>query len=73
MHSNAHWEALVMALEHKKIPSTHTPKQMVNSLMESPLGTIMFTDYGLPLEGRDHHKALFIKVQIMYQPSMFVL
>ena len=36
MHSKAHQEALVMALDNKKIPTSYTPKQMVGLLMESP-------------------------------------
>ena len=53
-----------MALDHKKIPISHTPEQMVCSLTESPLRAMIFTDNDLPLEGRDHHKALFIKAEV---------
>ena len=37
---------------------------MVNSLIQTPQGAILFIDNDLPLEGRDHHKALFIKVEV---------
>ena len=36
----------------------------MDSLMEIPQGAIVFTDNDLPLEGRDHQKALFIKVEV---------
>lgn len=64
MNSKAHREALVMALDNKKIPINSTPEQMVSSLTESPQGAMMFTNEDLPLEGRDHHKALFIKAKV---------
>ena len=38
-----------MALDHKKIPATYTPIQMVDSLTESPQGAIVFTDDDLAL------------------------
>ena len=37
---------------------------MVGSLIEIPLGAIVFSDDDLPLEGRDHHRALFIKAEV---------
>ena len=41
-----------------------TPEQMVGSLTEIPPGAIIFSDDDLPLEGRDHHRALFIKAEV---------
>ena len=32
--------------------------------MESPKGAVIFTDEGLPLEGRDYYRALFIKAEV---------
>ena len=64
MNSKVHREALVMALAHKKLPIACTPEEIINSLTESAPGTVIFTDDDLPLEGRDHHKALFIKVEV---------
>ena len=64
MHSRVHREALVMALDHKKIHKTCTPNQMVDSLIETPQGAIVFTEDDLPLEDRDHSKALFIKADM---------
>ena len=52
---------------------TCTPKQMVNSLIESPNGAIIFTDDDLPLEGRDHSKALFIKAEVKEKLTCYVL
>ena len=37
---------------------------MVNSLMESREGAIIFTNDDLPLEGREHYKALLIKAKV---------
>ena len=49
MNSRAHWEALVRALDQKKISMIYTSEHMVNSLIESPDGAIMFTEDDLPL------------------------
>ena len=64
MHSRDHKEALVLALDQKKISMSCTPEQMVGSLIETALGAIVFSDYDLPLEGKDHHRALFIKAEV---------
>ena len=64
MHSRDHREALVLALDQKKISMSCTPEQMVGSLTETPLGAIVFSDDDLPLEGRDHHRVLFIKTEV---------
>ena len=61
INSRVHKEALVRALDQKKISMMCTPNQMVRSLMESPIGAVIFTDKDLPLEGRDHYRALFIE------------
>ena len=37
---------------------------MVYSLIETPPRAMVFIDEDLPLEGRDHHKALFIKAEV---------
>ena len=64
MHSRDHREALVLALDQKRISMSCTPEQMVGALNKTPLGTIIFSDDDLPLEGRDHHRALFIKAEV---------
>ena len=64
MHSRDHREALVLALDQKRISMSCTPEQMVGALTETPLGTIIFSDDDLPLEGKDHHRALFIKAEV---------
>ena len=64
MNSKAYREALVLALDHKKLPTSISPEQMVCSLTETPPGAVVFIDKDLPLEGRDHHKALFIKTEV---------
>ena len=64
IHSRDHREALVLALNQKKISMGCTPEQMVGSLTETPLGAIVFSDDDLPLEGRNHQRALFIKAKV---------
>ena len=64
MHSRDHREALVLALDQKKIFSGCTPEQMIGLLTETPQRAIVFSDDDLPLEGRDYHKDLFIKAEV---------
>ena len=52
MNSKAYRKALVLAFEHKKLPTSISPEQMVCSLTETPLRAVVFTDEDLPLEGR---------------------
>ena len=73
MNSRIHKEALVRALDQKKISMIYTPEQMVSSLMESPKGAVIFTDEDLPLEGRDHYRALFIKAKVKGKLTCCVL
>ena len=37
---------------------------MVELLTKTPPGTIIFSNNDLPLEGRDHHRELFIKAEV---------
>ena len=46
---------------------------MVGSLIETPLGAIVFSDDDLPLEGRDHYRALFIKAEIKGKMFCYVM
>ena len=64
MHSGDHREALMLALDQKKISMSCTPAQMIGSLTETPPGAMIFFGEDLPLEGRDHHRALFIKAEV---------
>ena len=64
MNSKAHQEALVLALDHRKLPTSISLEQIVCSLIETPPGAVVFIDEDLPLEGRDHHKTLFIKAEV---------
>ena len=64
MHSRDYREALVLALDQKKIPMNYTPEHLVGSLTETPPRAIVFSNDDLPLEGRDHHRALFIKAEV---------
>ena len=73
MHSRDHREALVLALDQKRISMSCTPEQMVGALTETPLGTIIFFDDDLPLEGRDHYRALFIKAEVQGKMTCCVI
>ena len=64
MNSKIHREALILALDHKKVPIICTPEQMICSLTENAPGAVVFTDDDLPLGGRDYHKASFIKAEV---------
>ena len=64
MNSRVHREALVRALDQKKISMICTPDRMVSSLIESPKGAVIFTDEDLTLKGRDYYRALFIKAEV---------
>ena len=54
----------MLALDQKKISMSCTPAQMIGSLTKTPPGAILFSDEDLPLEGRDYHRALFIKAEV---------
>ena len=73
MNSKTHREALVLALDHKKIPTSYTPEQMICSLTENAPGAVVFTDDDLPLEKRDHHKDLFIKAEVKGKLTCYVM
>ena len=73
MNSKAHREALVLALDYKKLPISISPEQIVCSLKKTPLGAMVFIDKDLPLEGRDHHKALFIKAEVKMKLTCCVM
>ena len=64
MNSKVHREVLVLALDHMKVPIVCTPEQMVYSLTKNAPRAVIFTDNDLPLNGRDHYKALFIKAEV---------
>ena len=64
MHFRDHREALVLALDQKRISIGCTPEQMVGLFTKIPPGAIVFSDNDLPLEGRYYHRALFIKAEV---------
>lgn len=39
----------------------------------NPLGAIVFSDKDLPLEGRDYHRALFIKAEVKGKITYYVM
>ena len=62
--SESHRRALVKALTQIPIPETATPDEVVRLMTERKKGEITFSDEDLPLEGRDHNKALFIAAEV---------
>ena len=64
IYSEVHRKALIDALSQIKIPIDTTPEYMVGLVTQKKHGEVTFTDDDLPLEGRDHNKALYIAVEI---------
>ena len=60
----SHRRALVKALTQIPIPESATPDEVVRLMTERKKGEITFSDEDLPLEGRDHNKALFIAAKV---------
>ena len=81
--SYSHRKALVDALSKIQVSEDVSPENMVGLMMDRKSGEITFTNEDLPLEGRDHNKALYIAAEVMGRepfvlwwmtdlPSMFV-
>ena len=73
MHSNSHREALVKVLAKMNIQTTATPKAMVAKVIENKQGVITFSDVDLPMEGRNHNRALFILVEVRGKRTNYVM
>ena len=46
---------------------------MVGSLIETLPRAIVFSDNDLPLEGRDHYRALFIKAEVKGKMTCYIM
>ena len=73
MHSNSHRKALVKALANMNIQTTTTPEAMVARITENKQGVITFSDVDLPVEGRNHNRALFIPAEVKEKRTSYVM
>ena len=73
MHSSSHRKALVKALAKMNIQTTVTPKAMVAKITENKQRVITFSDIDLPIEGRNHNRALFIPAEVKEKRNSFVM
>ena len=73
MHSSNHRKALVKSLTKISIETAATPEAMVAKVIEKKHGVIAFSDEDLPLEGRDHNKALFIPAKMRGKKTNYVM
>ena len=64
VYSHSHRRALIDALSKIQVPKDVSPENMVGLMMEKKPEEITFTDEDLPLEGRDHNKALYIAAEV---------
>ena len=73
MHSSSHRKALVKALAKMNIQTTTTPEAMVAKVIENKQGVITFSDAYLPMEGRNHNRALFILAEVRGKRTSYVM
>ena len=73
MHSSSHRKALVKALAKMNIQITETPKAMVAKVTENKQGAINFSDEDLPVEERNHNRALFIPNEVRGKKTSYVM
>ena len=73
MHSSSHRKALVKALAKIIIQTTATPEAMVAKIIENKQGVITFSGADIPVEGRNHNKALFIPTEVKEKRTSYVM
>ena len=73
MHSSSYRKALVKALANMNIQTTVTPEAMVARITENKQGVITFSDADLPVEGRNHNRALFIPTEVKGKRTSYVM
>ena len=66
-------KALVKALAKMNIETTITLKVMVAKVIENKQGVITFSNEDLPVEGRNHNRALFIPVEVRGKRTSYVM
>ena len=73
MHSSSHRNALVKALTKMNIQTNATPEAMVAKITENKQGVITFSDIDLPVEERNHNRALFIPAELKGKRTSYVM
>ena len=73
MHSSNYKKALVKALAKMNIQTTTTLEAMVAKVTENKQGVITFFDADLPVEGRNHNRALFIPTEVNGKRTSYVI
>ena len=73
MHSSSHRKALVKASAKMSIQTNATPEAMVAKITEKKQGVITFSDADLPVEGRNHNRALFIPAKVKGKRTSYVM
>ena len=73
MHSNSHRKAIVKALAKMNIQTTATPEAMVAKVTKNKQGVITFSDKDLPIEGRNHNRALFIPADVRGRRTSYMM
>ena len=73
MHSSSHRKALVKALTKMSIQTNTTLEAMVARITENKQGVIIFSDANLPMEGRNHNRALFIPAKVKEKRTSYVM
>ena len=73
MHSSSHRKALLKALANMNIQTTATLEAMVARIIGNKLGVITFFDADLPVEGRNHNRALFIPAEVKEKRTSYVM
>ena len=73
------WELLIHSSSHRKaltkinIETTASSELMVAKVTKNKHGVITFSDKDLPLEGRNHNKALFILAEVRGKRTNYVM
>ena len=73
MHSSSHRKALVKALAKMNIQTTATPEAIVAKVIENKKRLITFSDADLPVEGRNHKRALFIPAKVKGKRTSYMM
>ena len=73
IHSSSHINALVKALTKMNIQTTAIPEDMVARITENKQGVITFSNINLPVERRNHNRALFILAEVKGKRTSYVM
>ena len=73
MHSSNYRKALIKALTKMSIQTNVTSEVMVAKITENKQGVITFSNADLPVEGRNHNRALFIPAEVKGKRTSYVM